>query len=645
MIPKKTLELSIVIVNYNVSNFLEQCLNSVYAALKTIPSEVFVVDNNSVDGSQEMLQQKFPAVQLIANKINVGFSKANNQAIELSKGRYVLLLNPDTVVQEDTFESCLRYMDQNPDTGALGVRMLDGRGRFLPESKRGLPTPLVSFYKIFGLSKLFPKSKVFNRYSLGYLDERSNHKVDVLCGAFMFMRSDALHKVGLLDEAFFMYGEDIDLSYRIQQGGYKIVYFAETKIIHYKGESTKKGSLNYVFVFYKAMIIFAQKHFSKRYAKLFSLTIHSAIYFRASLSLIKRLLSNYIWIIFDFASNLVLLVLLAEQWKVKQIQFPDWLVQLLLPSYLFCWIFSAWLLGLYDKGTPVKRIWKSTFFATLAILAFYALLPKDWQFSRLYILLGALEFIGIFFISRALLSLIKKGKIDLSPFPKKRFGILGQQPEFMRIKSLLEQTYPHIESIHHIALSSSPDQAQINSHQLDEMLEIHRLNELIFSAKDLSSMNIIEIMVSTSAAQLEYKIAQPDTSYLIGSNSIDTAGDYYQLHFDALEQATNKRIKRVFDLLICFILLLLSPLLLMFFKKPMRFFKNLFGILGSKYTFVGLQMDQLNRKYHKKSIVRPFYWNAENQPETNLRYTKNYAAQTDFKSILLNYRLLDQEPS
>ena len=317
----------------------------------------------------------------------------------------------------------------------------------------------------------------------------------------------------------------------------------------------------------------------------------------------------------------------------------------MLPSYLFCWIFSAWLLGLYDKGTPVKRIWKSTFFATLAILAFYALLPKDWQFSRLYILLGALEFIGIFFISRALLSLIKKGEIDLSPFPKKRFGILGQQPEFMRIKSLLEQTYPHIESIHHIALSSSPDQAQINSHQLDEMLEIHRLNELIFSAKDLSSMNIIEIMVSTSAAQLEYKIAQPDTSYLIGSNSIDTAGDYYQLHFDALEQATNKRIKRVFDLLICIVLLLLSPLLLMFFKKPMRFFKNLFGILGSKYTFVGLQMDQLNRKYHKKSIVRPFYWNAENQPETNLRYTKNYAAQTDFKSILLNYRLLDQEPS
>ena len=645
MTPEKTLDLSIVIVNYNVSNFLEQCLNSVYAALKTIPAEVFVVDNNSVDGSQEMLQHKFPQVELIANTVNVGFSKANNQAIELSKGRYVLLLNPDTVVQEDTFESCLRYMDQNPQTGALGVRMLDGRGRFLPESKRGLPTPLVSFYKIFGLSKLFPKSKVFNRYSLGYLNELNNHEVDVLCGAFMFMRAEALQKVGLLDEAFFMYGEDIDLSYRIQQGGYQIIYFAETKIIHYKGESTKKGSLNYVFVFYNAMIIFAQKHFSKRYAKLFSITIHLAIYLRASLSLLKRIVSKSAAQAFDFISNLLLLIWLADQWKVKQIEFPDWLLQWLVPGYLICWIFSAWLLGLYDKGTPIKRIWKSTFFATLAILALYALLPKEWQFSRLFILLGAVLFISIFYCSRALFMLVIKGKIDFSQFPKKRFGILAANAEFERIKTLLEQTYPQIESIHHIEVKDHHTAAKLNTHQLDEMLEIHRLNELIFSAKDLSSGHIIEIMVSTSGAKLEYKIAQPDTSYLIGSNSIDTAGDYYTLHFDALEQATNKRIKRVFDLLLSLIFLVLSPLLCLFFKKPLQFFDNLFGILTSKYTFVGLNMDQSNRKYHKKSIVRPYYWNAENQPETNLRYTKNYDALTDFKSILLNYRLLDQEPS
>ena len=645
MIENRTLDLSIVIVNYNVSNFLEQCLNSVYAALKNIPAEVFVVDNNSVDGSQEMLQLKFPQVQLIANKVNVGFSKANNQAILKSKGKYVLLLNPDTVVQEDTFEKCFQYMEQNKEVGALGVRMLDGRGRFLPESKRGLPTPEVSFYKIFGLSRIFPKSKFFNRYSLGYLDELENHEVDVLCGAFMFMRAEALSQVGLLDEAFFMYGEDIDLSYRIQQGGYKVVYFAETKIIHYKGESTKKGSLNYVFVFYNAMIIFAQKHFSKRYAKIFSATIHVAIYLRAGLSLLKRIVSKSAAPAFDFVSNLVLLIWLATQWKVKHIEFPDWLVQWLVPAYLGCWIFSAWLLGLYDKGTPAKRIWKSTFFATLAILAFYALLPKEWQFSRLFILLGAACFIGIFYFSRALLTLIKKGKIDFNAFPKKRFGILSGKAEFERIKNLLEQTYPHIESIHHIEVATQTATGQIQNSQLDEMLEIHRLNELIFSAKDLSSMQIISSMVATSAAQLEYKIAQPDTSYLIGSNSIDTAGDYYTLHFDALEQATNKRIKRIFDLFIGLFLLILSPILCWIFKQRQQFFRNIFGVLNAQYTLVGLQVDQLNRKYQKKSIVRPYYWKPDNQPEANLRYTKNYSAQTDFKSILKNYRLLDQQAS
>jgi hypothetical protein len=260
-------------------------------------------------------------------------------------------------------------------------------------------------------------------------------------------------------------------------------------------------------------------------------------------------------------------------------------------------------------------------------------------------LLGAACFIGIFYISRALLTLIKKGKIDFNAFPKKRFGILSGKAEFERIKNLLEQTYPHIESIHHIEVATQTAAGQIQNSQLDEMLEIHRLNELIFSAKDLSSMQIISSMVATSAAQLEYKIAQPDTSYLIGSNSIDTAGDYYTLHFDALEQATNKRIKRIFDLFIGLFLLILSPILCWIFKQRQQFFKNIFGVLNAQYTLVGLQVDQLNRKYQKKSIVRPYYWKPDNQPEANLRYTKNYSAQTDFKSILKNYRLLDQQAS
>jgi len=261
------MDLSVVIVNYNVKYFLEQCLHSVSKAIEGMNAEVFVVDNNSVDGSCRHIREKFPWVRLIENRENVGFSKANNQAIREASGKYILLLNPDTVVEEDTFIKCYNFMEQHPDAGAVGVKMIDGKGHFLPESKRALPTPEVAFYKIFGLSALFPKSKKFGKYHLGYLSKDETNKVEVLAGAFMFLRKKTLDKVGLLDEDYFMYGEDIDLSYRILQGGYKNFYFPESTIIHYKGESTKKGSLNYVLVFYNAMIIFARKHFSSKNAR------------------------------------------------------------------------------------------------------------------------------------------------------------------------------------------------------------------------------------------------------------------------------------------------------------------------------------------------------------------------------------------
>ena len=287
------MQLSIIIVNYNVRYFLEQCLLSVQKAVEGIEAEVFVVDNNSKDDSVAMVEKKFPEVILIANQDNPGFSKANNQAIRKSKGKYVLLLNPDTVVEEDTFNKCHAFMERTPDAGGLGVKMIDGTGRFLPESKRGFPSPWVAFCKTFGLSTFFPKSELFNRYHLGYLDENETNPVDVLAGAFMMMRKSVLDKIGLLDETFFMYGEDIDLSYRIIKGGYQNYYFAGTTIIHYKGESTRKGSLNYVKVFYNAMIIFAKKHFTGQKAWLFVLLLQMAIYFRAALTLIGNIFKRF----------------------------------------------------------------------------------------------------------------------------------------------------------------------------------------------------------------------------------------------------------------------------------------------------------------------------------------------------------------
>lgn len=283
------MKLSVIIVNYNVKYFIEQCLLSVLASIETMDAEIFVVDNNSSDGSIEYLRPKFPTVHFIENKDNPGFSKANNQAIRLAKGEYILLLNPDTVVGEDTFTNVCSFMDSHPDGGGLGVKMIDGSGKFLPESKRGFPSPWNSFCKMFGLSKLFPQSKLFARYHLKYLNENKVHQVEVLAGAFMLLRKETLDKIGLLDGNFFMYGEDIDLSYRITLGGY-VNYYLPERIIHYKGESTKKD-IRYVKIFYEAMLIFFRKHYPD-YSKAYSYLIRMAIYMRGAISAIDKLLFN-----------------------------------------------------------------------------------------------------------------------------------------------------------------------------------------------------------------------------------------------------------------------------------------------------------------------------------------------------------------
>ena len=252
--------LSIIIVNYNVKYFLEQCLYSVRAATVGMDTEIIVVDNNSSDDSVAHLRPLFPEVRFVVNKDNPGFAKANNQAIQRCKGEYVLLLNPDTVVGEESLRNLCLLMDEDPKIGAIGVKMINGRGEFLPESKRAFPTPWVSFCKLSGLSKLFPNSRRFARYALPYLSPNKQHKVDVLSGAFMMLRHEALEKIGLLDESFFMYGEDIDLSYRIVLGGYKSLYVPE-RLLHYKGECTKHDDPKYIQAFYGAMLIFYKKYY------------------------------------------------------------------------------------------------------------------------------------------------------------------------------------------------------------------------------------------------------------------------------------------------------------------------------------------------------------------------------------------------
>ena len=272
------MKLSVVIVNYNVRLLLEECIKSVEKALDGIEGDIFVIDNNSSDGSVEYIRERFPKVHIIANKENLGFARANNQAIRITDAEYILLLNPDTVVYENTLRGCLDFMDANPEAGGVGVRMLTREGKVAPESRRAVPTPWVAFLKMLGLT---------SRYYMSHLPWDKPGRIEVVSGAFCMLRHKALDQIGLLDEDFFMYGEDIDLSYRLLKGGWQNWYLPYD-IIHYKGESTQKSSFRYVHVFYQAMLIFFRKHYS-HLSFLISLPIQTAIYFRAFMALMQMM--------------------------------------------------------------------------------------------------------------------------------------------------------------------------------------------------------------------------------------------------------------------------------------------------------------------------------------------------------------------
>ncbi|MEG2071300.1 MAG: glycosyltransferase, partial [Bacteroidales bacterium] len=437
------MKLSIIIVNYNVEYYLEQCLYSVFNALDNVEGEVWVVDNQSVDGSLTMLSRKFPQVHLIANKENLGFSRANNQAIRQSKGEYVLLLNPDTVVETDTFEKCVAFLDATPDAGGLGVKMVNGKGEFLPESKRGLPLPSVAFYKIFGLSKLFPQSKKFGSYHLTYLNNDEIHSVEVLSGAFMMMRKITLDKVGLLDEDYFMYGEDIDLSYRIIQSGYKNYYFPETRIIHYKGESTKKSSVNYVFVFYHAMQIFAKKHFSQKNAKLFNWLINIAIWFRASLALLVRFFKAILLPLIDFVMVYAGMFVLAQYWEktvlsLRASHFPDEYLYFFLPLYILIWLFSVAFCGGYQKPIRLSNTNKGIAIGTVVILLIYALLPETYRFSRAVTVFGAMWTVLAMNMIRYLFHKINYKDYAFGSRENRRILVIGSCREAERVVTLVQ---------------------------------------------------------------------------------------------------------------------------------------------------------------------------------------------------------------
>ncbi len=649
------MKLSIVIVNYNVEYFLDQCLNSVRKAMENIDGEIFVVDNDSIDGSNQMVESKYPEVTLIANKKNVGFSTANNQAIKISKGEYVLLLNPDTVVEHNTFEKCIKFMDDNPDAGALGVKMLDGSGKFLPESKRGLPTPSTSFYKMFGLSTLFPNSKRFARYHLGHLDKDKIHKIEILPGAFMLLRKEALDKVGLLDEAFFMYGEDIDLSYRIIKEGYSNYYYPETRIIHYKGESTKKGSVNYVLVFYNAMVIFAKKHFTQKNAKLFTFLINIAIYFRATIALLTRLWGQLILPLLDFIALLSGTILIKELWERTQIyteggDYPVELIYYLIPSYVIIWLLSVYFAGGYDRPIRIKKSIVGLVSGTIFILVLYALLPESLRFSRALIILSTFWGILLLPAMRLALYYLNVSWIQIGDNVSKRFIVIGDTDEAHRVKTLLQKSYVKPEFI---GLVSTHDKIPHNSDflgvisQAVDIIRIYNIDEVIFCSKNITHQLIIDKMTEWQVTQVDFKIAPEDSLSIIGSNSIHTRGDLYTVDINAVDKIENRRNKRLLDIFLSTFFIVLAPFLIFIEKRPLGFIGNMFKVLWGSRSLVGYyqlekQLPQLPKI--RKGILSPVDSLKLRTPDNeiiaqlNLLYARDYNLWKDINIIFFAFR-------
>ncbi len=651
--------LSIIIVNYNVKHFLEQCLHSVKQAVKQIDAEIYVVDNNSVDGSCAMMREKFSKIHLIANKENLGFSKANNQAMRIATGKYILLLNPDTIVEEDTFLKILPFMDENPDVGGLGVKMIDGKGQFLPESKRGLPTPKVAFYKMFGLSSIFKKSKRFGQYHLSYLDQDEIHEVDVLSGAFMFMRKSCLDKIGFLDEQFFMYGEDIDLSYRITKGGYKNIYFPKTRIIHYKGESTKKGSINYVRIFYLAMIIFANKHFTQKNAKLYANIINFAIYFRAAIAIITRFFKRALLPAVDAIFIWLVFYLITPMWEIykfgDQNYYPDSFIKYAVPAYALVWLITLYMSGGYDKPTRLWKLLRGILLGSMTILIFYSLLPEAYRYSRALLLLGSAFVFITLPIIRIIGSKLNFTNIQIYNKRKKRIVLVGSKQEISRIESLIDQSgviNPKI--VGYVADNNKSENGFFLGElsQLDEIIKVHKIDEIVFCAKDISSQKIISTMLNLSELKLDYKIATPDGISVIGSNSINTAGDLYTLQINTIVTAQNKRKKRIVDVAVSLFMILFLPIFMILTKSSWGIIRNTFLVLFGFKSWVGYA-DSENNDDHRIPDIKPGIISTatpyrkkslsnEKIARLNLVYAKDYRMNYDLNIILISIPCLGQ---
>jgi GT2 family glycosyltransferase len=647
------MKISVIIVNYNVKYFLEVCLNSLHRAIKGIDAEVIVVDNNSSDSSCTLVRDQFPSVLLIENKDNKGFSKANNQGVAIASGEYILFLNPDTVMPEDFFSKTLPYLDTHPEAGALGPRLIDGKGQFAPDSKKSFPSLSVALYKTIGINKLFPRSAYFNKYYAVHIDERQTAPVDVLSGCCMLVRRSAMNEAGgPFDEDYFMYCEDVDLSYRIQKAGYKNIYFPHADLIHYKGESTRKMTLSYVRIFNEALVTFVKKHYTKKQARLFVLFINLGIILRAILGTLKRGLKALHMPLFDAVILLILLWCIKDFW-IQEKNIPDIRPSSLLatfPVYIALWLISLYFNGAYDQPYRALKVTRGMLIGTFAILAFYGLLPKESElrYSRAIIIFtgfgGTVVLLGLHEI------LYRMGVLRFIPYDKlpRKAIIVAEESAYRQTATILRQVNYAPELSGRVSPTTEKKEALATLPEMKQLLFTTGVNEVIFCINGLSYQQVFEQMQHCGKAY-EYKIHLPGSQSFVGSNSSSTSGDLYTLdrRFN-LSDFAQARNKRILDIATSLLFILLFPFSFFVVRKPGGFLANCFKVLAGKLTWIGYAHD-VNHNYLpaiKRGAIQPYNIlpgyepSPEVKTQINTAYAQHYAPMSDLNLLLKNYKYL-----
>jgi len=583
------MDLSVIVVNYNVRQFLENALTSIQRAMTGLQGEIFVVDNASDDGSVEMVKEKFPGVCLIENKSNVGFAKANNVALKRSSGRYLLLINPDTIVQEDTFHVMINFFEENHDVGLAGCKVLNPDGTFQLSCRRSFPTPWVAFTKIIGLSALFPKSRWFGRYNLTYLSPDETYEVEAISGSFMMARREVYEQVGGLDEAFFMYGEDIDWCYRVSQKGYSVYYVASTKIVHFKGESTKRSDIDEIRVFYQAMQLFVEKHFNTSAIVEVFLTL--GILLRAAVASAAKASRALIMACLDFILVDCALILTEYLYFGELFHFPDY-------AYPIVWTVLGLILvaTMYFSGAYTTHRF-SVGRASLAVIISYVLVSatvffaKDFAFSRAVVLISGFLSLLVLPGWRLLFKLSKPGAYRGAR--KSLFGrrtvIVGTGPPaqevLKKLRARVDDGYDVLGFIDmnrkHLGEKVAGVEIIGSIDNVGKVISDRKVGEVIFSTDGLAYTDILSVIARSNNRDVNFRLVPNSLEAIIGKTRIDHLDNIPLVEIEYnIHKSINRTVKRIFDIAVS------TPLLLFVYPFVRLAKGNGKSTLGQRFLLI-----------------------------------------------------------